>query len=512
MNELDRNKKIEINEAFEINPNKRIDTTKYRNSNGIEALDPNKRVSELNSQKEVSFVVEKQLEIKNLNSKLKAHLEENKILEQDNINGAFLYGPHNSKEYWNPNNLRIGFCNLETYSLDKNNKDDIIPLDANTLDGWTDKAENKNRANPTITNTYLLNYCIRYALENKKELTVKDISKIKKEISVGGENYDYNYAQMDKSEYFNFRYSVPTDSPRLHEKYILEKYQNDPFYEKHYKDFLLITDPKILIVGGEFGVDRLTAMFPELKGELQHCGKPVINNGRMIVSIKHPGWISDEEIANTVNKITKNIDKIDDTKKESLFSEMNRGSEMSFTEADSGHVNPNLEECDGFQCNCQTCVVVFEARLRGYDIEARPMTEDSNAMQLSEKTNLAWLTEDGKHPDYIMNFEANSVDAIYDFIDKTVKSGERYTLEGVWKGFFGCGHIISVFRETTGNLVFYDPQINQIYSKRVMKEEFLPFMQKGNTEETAIKLLRIDNLALNTEFIEPIVRRSENHA
>lgn len=196
----------------------------------------------------------------------------------------------------------------------------------------------------------------------------------------------------------------------------------------------------------------------------------------------------------------------------SLFSEINRGPEMSFTEADSGHVNPNLEECDGFQCNCQTCVVVFEARLRGYDIEARPMTEDSNAMQLSEKTNLAWLTEDGKHPDYIMNFEANSVDAMYDFIDKTVKPGERYTLEGVWKGFFGCGHIISVFRETTGNLVFYDPQINQIYSKRVMKEELLPNMQKGNTEDTAIKLLRIDNLALNTEFIEPIVRRSENHA
>lgn len=42
-----------------------------------------------------------------------------------------------------------------------------------------------------------------------------------------------------------------------------------------------------------------------------------------------------------------------------------RGKEMTFTEADSGSVNPNLEESEGFQCNCQTCVVVFEARLRG---------------------------------------------------------------------------------------------------------------------------------------------------
>ena len=74
------------------------------------------------------------------------------------------------------------------------------------------------------------------------------------------------------------------------------------------------------------------------------------------------------------------------------------------------------------------------------------------------------------------------------------------------------GHIISVFKENTGNLVFYDPQINQIYSKRFMKEEFLPSMQKGNTEDTAIKLLRIDNLEIDTDFIDSIVKRSENYA
>ena len=515
MKELNINNKIDNTETFEINPNERIDTTKFSYSKSFEDLDPNKRISEHNSKIELAFILEKQQEILELNSKLKAHLEEKKVLEQENINGAFLYGPHNPEAYWDPNNLRIGFCNLETYSIDKKNKNCITTLDTDTLDGWTDKAENKNRANTTITNTYLLNFCIRYALESKKELTVNDISRIKKEISVGGENYDYNYAQMDKSEYFNFRYTVPTDSPRIdkHKDYIEGQYKSDSYYGKHYKEFCKITDPKIIIIGGSFGVERLIDIYPELKGDLKYCGQPVMNNGRMIVSIKHPGWISDAEIADTVNKITKNIDKLEDTKKtDSLFSEINRGPEMSFTEADSGHVNPNLDECDGFQCNCQTCVVVFEARLRGYDIEARPMAEGSNAMQLSEKTNLAWLTADGTHPDYIMNFEANSVDAMYDFIDKTVKPGERYTLEGTWKGWFGVGHIISVFRENTGNLVFYDPQINQIYSKRVMKEELLPNMQKGNTEDTAIKLLRIDNLAINTEFVEPIVRRSENHA
>ena len=185
---------------------------------------------------------------------------------------------------------------------------------------------------------------------------------------------------------------------------------------------------------------------------------------------------------------------------------------MTFTEADSGNVNPNFEECEGFQCNCQTCVVAFEARLRGYDIEAGPFEMDSNAAALSSETYLAWLTPEGEHPNYIMNLEANSTDAAYNFISDTVKPGERYTLQGIWKGDWGCGHIISVFREESGNLVFYDPQINEIYNKKFFKEEFLSRMQKGNTEETAIKLLRVDNLDIDIDFIDPIVRRSQNYA
>ena len=163
---------------------------------------------------------------------------------------------------------------------------------------------------------------------------------------------------------------------------------------------------------------------------------------------------------------------------------------MTFTEADSGNVNPNFKESDGFQCNCQTCVVVFEARLRGYNLEARPFEISSNALPLSENTNLAWLTPRGEHPDYIMNLEANTVDSVYQFISDTVKPGERYTMEGIWKGDLGCGHIISVFREESGNLVFYDPQVNMIYNSKSIKEDFLNYMQKGNTEDTAIKLLR----------------------
>lgn len=195
-----------------------------------------------------------------------------------------------------------------------------------------------------------------------------------------------------------------------------------------------------------------------------------------------------------------------------VISGIERGKEMTFTEADSGNVNPNYEECEGFQCNCQTCVVVFEARLRGYDIEAKAYTVGSNFEKLAEQTNLAWIDKEGKHPDYIYNLDVNSTDSMYDFISDTVKSGERYTMEGLWKGPWGFGHIISVFREDSGNLVFYDPQINRTYNKRSVKEEILSNMQKGTTESTTIKLLRVDNLEIDKTFVDSLVRGKEEYA
>lgn len=185
--------------------------------------------------------------------------------------------------------------------------------------------------------------------------------------------------------------------------------------------------------------------------------------------------------------------------------------EMTFTEADSGHVNPNFEKNEGYQINCQTCVVVFEARLRGYDIEAKPFKEGSNSDKLSCNTNLAWLTPEGKHPEYLSNTNAKTTDSIYNYISDTVKPGERYTLEGLWKGFFSGGHIISIFREQNGNLVAYDPQINKIYSEKTLKAEILDNMQKGPTPETNIRLLRVDNLRIDYCFVNPIVKRSNSH-
>lgn len=460
--------------------------------------------------------LENEKKISVLNEELQSHLSEN------GIENAILYGPHNPQEYWNPNNTRIAFCNEEPYSTDDNYKKGINILDSDTLDAWSD-------GNKTIKTEYDLNFLIRHALQTGKEISTDDLAQLKNELKPNGSEYFNKYGEMDKSLYFNYRYSIPTDTRREHTGYIQEQYKNDPFYAQHYKEFLETTNPEILVIGSKFGTELYTQIYPEMQGKLTYKGEPIIHNGRLVISIPHPSIISKESITDVVNKIVRNYDNIDKSKilgnpsaefypnkyieKEDIsIAGVEKGREMTFTEADSGNVNPNFDECDGFQCNCQSCVVVFEARLRGYDIEAKPFEMSSNAFELSENTSLAWLTPKGEHPKYIMNFEANSVDATYQFISDTVKSGERYTLEGVWKGGFGCGHIISVFREETGNLVFYDPQVNMTYNAKSIKEDFLNYMQKGNTEDTAIKLIRVDNLDIDTDFVSSIVRRSQNYA
>lgn len=87
--------------------------------------------------------------------------------------------------------------------------------------------------------------------------------------------------------------------------------------------------------------------------------------------------------------------RFDSHKNKDYFGNIERGKEMTFKEADSGNVNPNLKKHEGYQNNCQTCVVVFEARLRGWDIEAMPFEYGSNSDKLSLNTNRAWRTPDG---------------------------------------------------------------------------------------------------------------------
>ena len=187
------------------------------------------------------------------------------------------------------------------------------------------------------------------------------------------------------------------------------------------------------------------------------------------------------------------------------LSNVERGKEMSFEKADSGNVNPRYGTTKGYSENCQSAVVTFEARLRGFDVEVLPNITGSKLDELSCNTRLAWKTQDGKTPQFIFDTSANTVDKMLAFVDKTVKQNERYTLRGTYKNK-NFGHIINVFREADGTLVYYDPQSNKILDDFGCNELFR-LMNKGKTERTAMHLLRIDNLKFNKEVVDYILTR-----
>jgi len=93
------------------------------------------------------------------------------------------------------------------------------------------------------------------------------------------------------------------------------------------------------------------------------------------------------------------------------------------------------------------------------------------------------------------------------FVENTVKEGQRYTIEGNYIKKPLQGHLISVFRKD-GKLIYYDGLQGYVYSKEDTKEYF-DQMQKGNTEDTCMNLIRIDNLHFNNEITDFIMEEKQ---
>lgn len=145
-----------------------------------------------------------------------------------------------------------------------------------------------------------------------------------------------------------------------------------------------------------------------------------------------------------------------------------RGDPMTFDQANELRANPNFGKEPGYGLNCQTCVVAFEARLRGYDVRALPNDSGHPTLgKLARKTNLAWIDpETGGHPAYIEDESVKNANQAYSWLDSVIEPGNRYTIEFNWKGNGNVGHIISIFRDDDGYMCLYDPQCGKRYSGR----------------------------------------------
>ena len=150
------------------------------------------------------------------------------------------------------------------------------------------------------------------------------------------------------------------------------------------------------------------------------------------------------------------------------------GKPMTHEQADSGAVNPNFSYGGGFTINCQSCVVTYEARLRGYNVEvvannaSHPMCE-----KLSRDSRLAYKNKDGSQVKYLFSDDTdwtrksawkdeipNAKRFEKKLLSELDESG-RYTLEFKWRGY-NAGHIVTI-KKDAGELTIYDPQSDRTY-------------------------------------------------
>ena len=183
-----------------------------------------------------------------------------------------------------------------------------------------------------------------------------------------------------------------------------------------------------------------------------------------------------------------------------------RGEPMSREKADGGNVNPNYSEKDeGYKKNCQSCVVVYEARLRGYDVEVLPNKKGSVLQDLSHNTRKAWISLETGEPAEPEILWVSNAKKLYNELDSKVEADKRYVFRIRWKGE-NCGHIVSMGKDEKG-LYIYDPQDGKTYYKDDMMSKYLEKTSVRGYESSRPWLMRIDDKAFNPKYYNYIMKK-----
>jgi SPP1 gp7 family putative phage head morphogenesis protein len=189
-----------------------------------------------------------------------------------------------------------------------------------------------------------------------------------------------------------------------------------------------------------------------------------------------------------------------------------RGKPMTFEEANHGKSNPQYGKVRGYDMNCQTCVVSYEARLRGYNTESKAYTKGSVLETLSRASHTAWIDPTtGETPDRKSLFTegATTPKKLLQYLKDNTEENARYTFAFGWKGNSRSGHIISL-EKIDGSLRLYDPQIGRTY-EGVDVGMYLNRLKYTTTSYgqkfyTPARLLRVDNKEFNKKIVNEILK------
>lgn len=173
-----------------------------------------------------------------------------------------------------------------------------------------------------------------------------------------------------------------------------------------------------------------------------------------------------------------------------------QGNPMTFAEANSGNVNPKYGATRNAGINCQTCVPVFVARLKGYDIEAKTRgSNGENYMKtLSYDTTLAYIDPNTGRPPALTSVPKSSAG---ETLNTTIKSGEIYAVQ--FDRSSGSGHIITASRDARDNIQLYDPQPSRTTTGSSDINKYFV-----DQRASKIEIYRVDNLEFNEDVMNNI--------
>ncbi len=187
------------------------------------------------------------------------------------------------------------------------------------------------------------------------------------------------------------------------------------------------------------------------------------------------------------------------------------GNPMTFEEAASEDINPAYfqdEYNEGAANNCQSCAVAYEARRRGYDVQAVERSGSGKVEELAKAGFDAWLDSTGK-PCVGENVNANNAEELYDKLNNKIKQGERYavvtyTIRDTDEGVIKEGHVEILDKDSNGKLRLYDPQSNLIRQEDSITGRF--DAKADFTGQLPTQILRIDDKEFNPYYFGAVVR------
>lgn len=179
---------------------------------------------------------------------------------------------------------------------------------------------------------------------------------------------------------------------------------------------------------------------------------------------------------------------------------VSRGEPMSFKEADSGATNPLFDRGGGFTKNCQASVAAYDARRRGYDVQALAFKGTRAFKQLARAPWSAWIDPStGRSPQSVFEKSPKGVVGLYLDLSKHVRQNQRFELAFYYRHRHNGGHVVVCERDTKG-LFIYDAQSDKQYRGVDLLRYIMSVDYKND-----VRLFRVDNADLNFTLLNQVL-------